>query len=155
MMKVTIYATGVEEDGRGAIGLVLKDEAGRDIRRLGKVFDNPETQPSTPDRAVFEVALGYRAILLGLWRARKLGAKHVEVFCDLTRVVDQVNGLAQVAPEFIGSYLQVKALLNAFRSSSVQAVSPEQNREAISLASTALNPIPPGVDDLPLWASAR
>lgn len=154
-MKVAIYATGVEEDGRGAIGLILKDEAGREIRRLGKVFDTPETQPGTPDRAMSEVVLGYRAILLGLWRARKLGAKHVEVFCDLTRVVDQVNGLAQVAPEFIGSYLQVKALLNAFRRSSVQAISPEQNREAISMASIALNPVPPGVDDLPLWASAR
>ncbi|MDR5693759.1 MAG: reverse transcriptase-like protein [Armatimonadota bacterium] len=155
MMKISIYATGIQEDGRGAIGLVLKDEVGQPIRRLGRTFDIQGAQPSMPSGKMSEVALGYRAILHGLWRARKLGAKHVEIFCDLTTVVEQVNGLAEVTPEFIGSYLQVRALLNAFRRSSVRAIPREQNREALSAADAALNPSPPRVDDLPLWASLR
>ena len=152
-MKVTIFATGVKVDGKGAIGLVLKDETGRTIRRLGKAFDLAEAQYSELAGPRSEVALGYRAILHGLWRAKRLGARQVEVFCDITEVVNQLTGMVAVPPEQIGAYLQVKALLNAFRRSSVQPIPPGQNVEVASTANAAVSANPSGVDDLPLWAS--
>jgi ribonuclease HI len=82
----------------------------------------------------------YRALLLGLARARALGATEVEVINDSELIAKQVNGEYKVKHEAM-KVLHAQALkaLSAFDRWSVRTVPRAQNADADALVNQALD----------------
>lgn len=106
---------------------------------------------STPDGEVVDEAheaLGvatnnvaeYRGLLLGLRRARELGADEVEVVNDSELVAKQVNGLYKVKhPDMKPLHAEAKAALSGFARWSIRSVPRAQNAQADALVNQALD----------------
>jgi ribonuclease HI len=106
---------------------------------------------STPDGDVLDEAnelLGvatnnvaeYRGLLLGLARARELGADEVEVVNDSELVAKQVNGQYKVKhPDMRPLYEQALQALGAFERWSIRSVPRAQNAQADALVNQALD----------------
>lgn len=106
---------------------------------------------STPDGEVLDEAhelLGaatnnvaeYRGLLLGLARARELGADEVEVVNDSELVAKQVNGLYKVKhPDMKPLHAQARAALEGFGRWQVRSVPRAQNAAADALVNAALD----------------
>jgi hypothetical protein len=95
-------------------------------------------------------AAAYRAIVLGLLEARRLRAHAVVVSVEDAGVVAQLDGRAPPPPA-LGLYLQVRALLNAFRSARVRHGARPAEGGASDAASLDRRR---ACTDLPLWAAA-
>jgi ribonuclease HI len=106
---------------------------------------------STPDgRVLDEVSrtLGvatnnvaeYRALLLGLERARELGATEVDVVNDSELVAKQVSGAYRVKhADMQALHGEVRRALGAFERWSVRSVPRAQNERADALVNAALD----------------
>ena len=106
---------------------------------------------STPDGDVLDEAsltLGqttnnvaeYRGLLLGLERARELGADDVEVVNDSELVARQVNGEYKVkSPEMAALHGQAQRALAGFDSWSIRSVPRAKNAAADALVNQALD----------------
>ena len=82
----------------------------------------------------------YRALLLGLARARALGATEVEVVNDSELVAKQVRGLYKVKHEAMRSlHRQAMAALGGFERWSIRSVPRAQNAHADALVNAALD----------------
>lgn len=82
----------------------------------------------------------YYAIILGLTKAKELGAKRVELVMDSELAVKQLNGHYRVKhPEIAKKFLQVKNLMQSFREVRVRHIRREGNREADALVNQALD----------------
>ena len=82
----------------------------------------------------------YRGLLLGLARARELGATEVEVVGDSELVVKQVNGTYRVKHANMRPlHAQALAALREFERWSIRAVPREQNACADALVNEALD----------------
>jgi ribonuclease HI len=102
----------------------------------GEVLDEAA---ETIGRATNNVA-EYRGLLLGLERARALGATEVEVVNDSELVAHQINGRYRVKhPEMQQLHRRAKALLDGFERWSIRAVPRVQNAEADALVNQALD----------------
>jgi hypothetical protein len=100
------------------------------------------------------VPAGYRALVLGLWEARRAGARSLELSGDDPDVVAQIQGAEPPPPAAIGPYLQVRALLNAFRKSRIRCAASEHSRDAAAAAAVAVRSRRRSDAELPLWAAA-
>jgi ribonuclease HI len=108
---------------------------------------------TTPDGEVLDeagVALGrttnnvaeYRGLLLGLDRARALGATEVEVVNDSELVAHQVNGRYKVKhPELRPLHADALERLRGFRHWSVRSVPRAQNADADRLVNQTLDAV--------------
>jgi ribonuclease HI len=106
---------------------------------------------STPDGDVVDRAhelLGvatnnvaeYRGLLLGLARARELGATEVEVVNDSELIAKQVNGAYKVKhADMKPLHAAAKAALGDFERWSIRSVPRAQNAEADALVNQALD----------------
>jgi ribonuclease HI len=106
---------------------------------------------STPDGDVVDEAselLGvatnnvaeYRGLLLGLARARALGATEVEVVNDSELIAKQVNGQYKVKHAAMRPlYLDAMAALREFDAWSIRSVPRAQNADADALVNQALD----------------
>jgi ribonuclease HI len=106
---------------------------------------------STPDGEVLDEAsetLGrttnnvaeYRGLLLGLERARALGASEVDVVNDSELVAKQVNGLYKVKhPDMKPLYARAMEALRGFERWSIRSVPRADNAEADRLVNEALD----------------
>jgi ribonuclease HI len=82
----------------------------------------------------------YRALLLGLERARALGAREVELIGDSELVVRQVHGTYKVKDETLRALRdQVDAALRSFERWSFRHVRREDNEAADLLVNEALD----------------
>jgi ribonuclease HI len=82
----------------------------------------------------------YRGLLLGLARAKALGATDVEVVNDSELVAKQVGGLYKVKhPAMRPLYEQALAALREFDTWSVRSVPRAQNADADALVNQALD----------------
>jgi ribonuclease HI len=82
----------------------------------------------------------YRALLLGLQRARELGAGEVEVVGDSELIAKQVLGQYKVKNETLRPlYEQAKTALRAFDRWSIRTVPRAQNADADALVNAALD----------------
>ncbi len=82
----------------------------------------------------------YRALLLGLARARELGADEVEIVGDSELIAKQVQGLYKVKhPAMRPLYLEAMEALRAFENWSIRTVPRAQNAEADALVNPALD----------------
>jgi ribonuclease HI len=106
---------------------------------------------STPDGEVLAEAstvLGratnnvaeYRGLLLGLERARALGATEVDVINDSELVARQISGAYKVKhPDMRPLYLEAMEALRGFERWTVRSVPRAQNAEADALVNQALD----------------
>jgi len=106
---------------------------------------------STPDGEIVDEAselLGvatnnvaeYRGLLLGLARARALGATEVEVVNDSELIAKQVNGVYKVKHAAMRPlYLAALAALREFDAWSIRSVPRAQNADADALVNQALD----------------
>ncbi len=82
----------------------------------------------------------YRALLLGLERARRLGASEVEVIGDSELIARQVLGAYKVKHESMRPlHAAAMAALAGFERWSIRTVPREQNAEADALVNAALD----------------
>jgi ribonuclease HI len=82
----------------------------------------------------------YRGVLLGLRRARELGATEVEIVNDSELVAKQLNGQYKVKhPAMKPLYLETLAALRDFGSWSIRSVPRAQNADADALVNQALD----------------
>jgi ribonuclease HI len=82
----------------------------------------------------------YRAVLLGLARAKALGASEVELINDSELIARQLTGEYKVKhPAMIALFTQARAALAGFERWSVRSVRREQNARADALVNKALD----------------
>jgi ribonuclease HI len=82
----------------------------------------------------------YKAVLLGLARARELGADEVEVVNDSELVQKQVNGQYKVKhPDMKPLYAQTVEAFNGFDTWKIRSVPRAQNKDADALVNQALD----------------
>ncbi|HYM71090.1 MAG TPA: reverse transcriptase-like protein [bacterium] len=130
-------------DGRAGMGVVFVDAQGRILRRIGRTLQGVENR----DLAAF------RGILYALWNSRRLGSRWIVVHSDTPEVVEQINGSRDVDPAYVGPYLEIRALLHAYRAARVKADSTAWGHEAAAVAAAAReHDSDDTVEDLPLWA---
>jgi ribonuclease HI len=82
----------------------------------------------------------YRGLLLGLARARELGATEVEVINDSELVAKQVNGIYKVKhPDMKPLHAAALQALHGFERWSIRSVPRAQNADADGLVNQALD----------------
>lgn len=82
----------------------------------------------------------YRGLLLGLQRARELGASEVELINDSELVAKQLSGVYKVKhPDMRPLYAEALAALRAFEGWSIRSVPRAQNAQADALVNAALD----------------
>jgi ribonuclease HI len=82
----------------------------------------------------------YRALLLGLERARELGAREVEVVGDSELIAKQVRGIYKVKHEAMRPlHREALAAFGKFEKWSIRTVPRAQNAEADALVNAALD----------------
>jgi ribonuclease HI len=82
----------------------------------------------------------YRALLLGLQRARELGASEIEVIGDSELIAKQVRGLYKVKHEAMKPlHREATAALRGFERWSIRTVPRAQNAHADALVNAALD----------------
>jgi ribonuclease HI len=130
-MKVIVHVDGGARGNPGpaAAASVVSDPDGAVLdehaRLLGEVSNN---------------VAEYRALLLGLERARELGATDVEVVGDSELIAKQVQGVYKVKHEAMRPlHAEAMAALRGFGSWSIRTVPRAQNARADALVNAALD----------------
>ena len=130
-MKLVINVDGGARGNPGpaAVGVVVRDEAGRVIEdhgvRIGDATNN---------------VAEYKALLLGIERAIELGATDLELIGDSELVVKQVQGKYKVKNAGIKPlHAEAKAQLARIPNWQISHVRREMNSEADSLVNQALD----------------
>jgi ribonuclease HI len=130
-MKVIVHVDGGARGNPGpaAAAAVVSDPTGEVLdehaRLLGEVTNN---------------VAEYRALLLGLERARALGATEVEVVNDSELIAKQVKGLYKVKHAAMRPlHLDAMAALRQFERWSIRSVPRAQNADADALVNAALD----------------
>ena len=108
------------------------------------VITSPEGKQLLADAQLLGTATNnvaeYRALLLGLERARELGADEVEVVGDSELIAKQVKGLYKVKHEAMRPlHRQAMAALESFDRWSIRTVPRAQNAQADALVNEALD----------------
>ncbi len=82
----------------------------------------------------------YRAVLLGIGRAKELGAREVEVINDSELVAKQLTGTYRVKhPAMVPLFTETRAALAEFDHWSIRSVRREENARADALVNAALD----------------
>lgn len=82
----------------------------------------------------------YRGVLLGLARAKELGASEVELINDSELVAKQLNGAYRVKhPAMAVLHAQARSALDGFEHVSIRSVRREHNARADALVNAALD----------------
>ena len=77
-------------------------------------------------------------MLIGLKTAKKLGANHLQIFCDSQLVANQISGEYQARDDRMSAYVMVaRTLLSEFDSTHVAQIRREHNSHADILAKLA------------------
>jgi ribonuclease HI len=130
-MKLIIHVDGGARGNPGpaAAACVLSTPTGEVVDEqaelLGKVTNN---------------VAEYRALLLGLARARELGATEVDVVGDSELIAKQVKGLYKVKhPSMRPLYMEAMEAFRNFQKWSIRTVPRAQNADADALVNAALD----------------
>ena len=130
-MKLVVHVDGGARGNPGpaAVGVVLSTPE-------GEVLDEAAAAIGQATNNVAE----YRGLLLGLERARDLGATEVEVVNDSELIARQVNGDYRVKhADMKPLHRQALAALESFERWSIRSVPREQNARADRLVNRALD----------------
>jgi len=142
------YVATTQAGHWAGLGVVFIDARGEVLRRVGR-----RVAVANEDLAAFH------GILYALWTARRLGSRRVVVHSDHPAVVAQINGTQEVQADLVGPYLEVRALLHAYRSARIEGGQVGWEQEALAMAEAALtfdvdafDVTDMVVEDLPLWS---
>jgi ribonuclease HI len=130
-MKVIVHVDGGARGNPGpaAAACVVSSPS-------GEVLDESSELLGTATNNVAE----YRALLLGLARAKALGASEIEVVNDSELVAKQVKGIYKVKHAAMKALCQQSlAELRGFERWSIRSVPRAQNAEADALVNAALD----------------
>jgi len=130
-MKVIVHVDGGARGNPGpaAAACVIADAEGETIGEHAELLG----------RTTNNVA-EYRALLLGLARARELGATEIEVIGDSELIAKQVQGVYKVKHEAMKPlHLEAMKALREFDSWSIRTVPRAQNARADALVNAALD----------------
>lgn len=134
-MKMRIYADGGSRGNPGpaASGAALyRVLPGGAIERIGEA--TKYLGHTTNNQAE------YTAVVIGLQKARELGATEIELVMDSELVVRQLKGEYRVKhPELQERYREVLAALKPFASFTVRHVPRAQNKDADALVNRVLD----------------
>ncbi len=115
--------------GPAAIAAVVAGPEGEELASEGRVIGHATNNVAE-----------YRALLLGIERARELGARELELIGDSELVVKQVKGEYRVKDEALQAlHAEVRAALAEFERWSIRHVRREHNAEADGLVNRALD----------------
>ncbi|MFH1830133.1 MAG: ribonuclease HI family protein [Pseudomonadota bacterium] len=131
MNRITIYTDGAARGNPGpaGAGAILTDEDGRVIvevcRYLGEMTNNQAE---------------YRALLLAIEEAKRIGATNVVIFSDSELVVKQIKGDYRVKNEGIKPlHEKILKLLQEIGEYTIDHVLRENNKHADRLANLAID----------------
>ena len=130
-MIVHIYTDGGSRGNPGpsASAAVIKSPDGEILAEVAKYLGR-----TTNNQAE------YTAIVIGLERAKKLGAKEVFLFMDSELATKQLNGVYRVKDQEIAKrFLEVKNLVHTFDRVTFTHVRREKNKEADALVNKCLD----------------
>ena len=130
-MRVIVHVDGGARGNPGpaAAAAVVSDPDGQVLDEAAEVLG-----------VVTNNVAEYRGLLLGLRRARELGASEVEVVNDSELVAKQVNGVYKVKhPDMKPLHAAARQALGAFDRWSVRSVPRAQNTAADALVNQALD----------------
>lgn len=134
-MDVRIYTDGGARGNPGpaASGAVLKSlkdgKEGEVVATVSKYLGRDTNNQAE-----------YTAIVIGLEKARSLGAKRVELYMDSELATRQLNGRYKVKDAGIAKrFLEVKNLLHAFERVTFTHVRRERNKEADAIVNEVLD----------------
>jgi len=130
-VRVVVHVDGGARGNPGpaAIGAVVSDPDGTVLEEAAEAIGEATNNVAE-----------YRALLLGLERARVLGADEVEVVNDSELVAKQLQGLYKVKhPAMRPLFLEATTALRAFSSWSIRSVPRAQNAHADALVNRALD----------------
>ncbi len=133
--KVRIYTDGGSRGNPGpaASGAVIKELKGN---KEGDVIATAEKFLDVTTNNQAE----YTAIVIGLGKAKELGAKEVEVYMDSELATKQLNGEYKVKDaEIAKRFLEVKNLIHSFSSVKFKHVRRELNKEADAIVNKVLD----------------
>jgi len=133
-VKLIIHVDGGSRGNPGpaAAAAVLRDPDGELVAEASR----------TLGRATNNVA-EYEALLLGLERARELGATEVEVINDSELIAKQVNGRYKVKHvDMKPLHARARAALAKFETWSIRSVPRAENAQADALVNAALDGTP-------------
>jgi ribonuclease HI len=126
-VKVVVHVDGGARGNPGPAAVSTPD---------GNVLDEAAVTLGTTTNNVAE----YRGLLLGLERARALGATEVEVVNDAELIARQVNGIYKVKhPDMRPLHAAALEALGAFDRWTVRTVPRAQNADADALVNQALD----------------
>jgi ribonuclease HI len=115
--------------GPAGAGAVLALASGEVVERLG-LFLGTQTNNHAE----------YMGAILGLGRARALGAEEVELVADSQLLIRQLAGRYRVrSPTLLPLYTEARALLTAFRRHRLRHVPREENLEADAMSNRAID----------------
>ena len=130
-MKVVVHVDGGARGNPGpAAAAAVVSAPG------GEVLDEAAVRLGETTNNVAE----YRALLLGLERARALGADEVEVVNDSELIAKQVNGSYRVKhPDLVPLHREALEALGRFERWSIRSVPRRENAAADALVNQALD----------------
>ena len=130
-MKVVVHVDGGARGNPGpaAAGAVISTPEGEVLGEASELLGEATNNVAE-----------YRGLLLGLDRARALGATEVAVINDSELIAKQVNGAYKVKhPAMRPLYLDAMAALREFERWSIRSVPRAQNAHADALVNAALD----------------
>ena len=130
-MRVTVHVDGGSRGNPGpaAAGAVVTGADGEVLDRSGELLGEATNNVAE-----------YRGLLLGIARARELGATEVEIFNDSELIAHQVNGRYKVKhTDMKPLHAEALSALSAFESWSLTPVRREQNAEADAIVNETLD----------------
>lgn len=130
-MKVTVHVDGGSRGNPGpaAAGAVVTGPDGELLDSAGELIGEATNNVAE-----------YRGLLLGISRARELGATEVEIFNDSELIAHQVNGRYKVKhADMKPLHAEALSALGGFDSWSLTPVRREQNADADAIVNETLD----------------
>jgi ribonuclease HI len=130
-MKVVVHVDGGARGNPGpaASACVIASPSGEPLGEHAHLIGNATNNVAE-----------YRALLLGLAKARELGASEIEIIGDSELIAKQVSGEYKVKhPAMRPLYIEAMAALREFDSWSIRTVPRAQNADADALVNAALD----------------
>jgi len=127
--KILLYADGSckGNPGEGGAGVIIKNREGMILSQIKRYLG-----------AVTNNIAEYRALILGLQEAKKLGSMEVEIYVDSELMANQINGVYRVRDIKLKPLEEeVKELLQHFVRWTITYIPREKNQEADRLAREA------------------
>lgn len=128
--QLHIYIDGSSKGNPGpaGIGVLIRDVRGQSLAIISEYI-------GTRTNNVAE----YLSLLVGLQKARQLGAREVRVFSDSQLLVLQLRGIFKVKnPRLKKLYQKLSYMIRSFKRFEIENIPREANREADSLATQAV-----------------